>query len=70
MRQPQASGFDDLAGKQEAILSYLERVGFATLEQIQAELQTPVKNIREALKRLELDKKVRYSQGKWNAIER
>lgn len=70
MRQPQASGFDDLAGKQEAILSYLEGVGFATLEQIQAELQTSAKNIREALKRLELEKKVRYSQGKWSAIER
>lgn len=65
----QVSGFDDFAGKQREILSFLDENEAATLEQMESELGYPKKDIREVLKRLELSEKVRYSEGRWEAIE-
>jgi predicted transcriptional regulator len=66
----QVSGFDDFAGKQRDILSFLDENETATLEQMESALGYSQKDIRETLKRLELSEQVRYSEGKWEAIER
>jgi hypothetical protein len=66
----QVSGFDDFAGKQREILSFLDENEAVTLEQMESELGYPKKDIREVLKRLELSEQVRYSGGRWEAIER
>lgn len=70
MTPMQVSGFDDFAGKQRDILSFLDENETATLEQMESALGYSQKDIRETLKRLELSEQVRYSEGKWEAIER
>lgn len=70
MNQTQPSGFEGIAEKQRQILSFLSENDLATADEMVTELGHSRKDILSALKRLEMSSQVRYSQGKWSAIER